>query len=150
MCPPDEAADCRYAELYLSLPASWPIGRSRPGEDTAWPLRELGDLARLPHFNESWLWTGHTVGSPDPEERITHTAEFTGWIVGPHLSLGHDPCVFRFRKRTIWIHSVIPIYKEEMELARECGCDELFDRLADAGVSDVIDPKRRNVCLGKI
>jgi hypothetical protein len=60
MCPPAEAADCRYAELYLSLPPEWPIACGAPME-VLWPVRELAEVARLPHLNENWIWTGSRV-----------------------------------------------------------------------------------------
>ena len=89
MCPPDAAGDCRFAELYLSLPPDWRVGPGRATEDAIWPLRELGELARLPHVSESWLWTGHTVAAPDPEERITPGAARRA--LGPRGPC-HDVC----------------------------------------------------------
>jgi hypothetical protein len=169
MCPPEAAKDCRHAELYMSLPADWPVPsdeearRWRPcshclkthpsSADIAelawfWPFLELAELARLPHVSESWLWEGHTVGAPDPKERIAPGVSFTAWILGPHLSLGHEACVFRAGGRNIVCHSVIPIYPEELDVAMHRGSEELFRRLAKAGVSDVLDVSRANVGAG--
>jgi hypothetical protein len=146
MCPPPEAPECRYAELFLSLPPGWPIRPLMREEASVWPLRELSGLARLPHLTENWLWYGHTVGHPDPGERITPGAGFTAWLLGPHLTLGHDACVLRHQGRRIHYLSAIPIYEEELELARRSGSDALFQRLDLAGVNDVIDIKRKRVC----
>lgn len=146
MQPPKAAAECRFAELYLSLPPDWNIGPGLHTEAEFWPLRELGSLAHLPHRTESWVWTGHTVGNPDPNERITPDLGFTAWLLGPHLSLGHDGCVFSYGKREVMIHSVIPIYKEELELALTKGSESLFDLLEMTCVSDLVDVRRFNVC----
>jgi hypothetical protein len=146
MCPPAEVQDCRYAELFLSLPASWPVGPGLRSPQHAWPVRELTELARLPHINENWIWYGHTVGYPEPEDRIIPGVRFSGWILGPHLSLGHDTSVFRCRGRTIRYHSAIPIYPEELELARSQGPEALFAKMAMERISDVVNVRRRNLC----
>lgn len=148
MCPPAQAANDRYAELFLSLPASWPVRRGVVDPKHTWPVRELAELARLPHVNESWVWCGHTVGYPDEndEEPMAPGVPFSAWVIGPHLSLGHTACFVRARGRVIRYHSAIPIYRDELRVARTKGPDALFDRLARAKVSDIIDPRRPNVC----
>jgi hypothetical protein len=147
MCPPEEASDCRFAELYLSLPPDWPIQPPIPDERSVWPIRELAQLARFAHTAETWLWYGHTVGAEDPKERITPGAGFTAWILGPHLSLGHDGCVFEFGGRTIYYHSVLPIYPEELDLARTCGPDVLFWLFSATQIDDLVNIRRPNVAV---
>ena len=147
MCPPEEASEHRFAELYLSLPPNWPVHAGERDESIVWPIRELAELARLAHMTETWLWHGHTVGKEDPMERITPGAGFTAWILGPHLSLGHEGCIFTFGERTIHCHSALPIYPEELDLVRRCGPDALFRRFADAEIDDLVDTRRRNVVL---
>jgi hypothetical protein len=143
MCAPPEAEDWCFGELYLSLPPNWPVGDA--DEAAVWPLRALADLAGYPHEAETWLWRGHTVGAEDPAERITPGAGFTAWILGPHLSLGHDGCVFRHREKEIHVHSLLPIYREELELVIGQGPDALFRVLARAGVDDLVDIRRPNL-----
>jgi hypothetical protein len=147
MCPPEAASECRFAELYLSLPSDWPIRVGERDESIVWPIRELANLARLAHVTETWLWYGHTIGSQDPTERITPGAGFTAWILGPHLSLGHDGCVFTLGRRRIYYHSVLPIYPEELELVFRYGPSALFRRFEDAGIDDLVDTRRPNVVL---
>jgi len=149
MCPPEEASEDRFAELYLSLPSDWPIQLGESDESIIWPIRELAKLAGLPHVSESWLWQGHSVGGEDPMDRITRGAGFTAWILGPHLSLGHEGCVFNWDDRTVHYHSAVPIYPEELALARRRGSDALFQRFAAAGIDDLIDTRRRNVALSR-
>jgi hypothetical protein len=96
---------------------------------------------------EAWLWYGHTVGKESPGERITPGAGFTAWILGPHLSLGHDGCVFEFGDRTIYYHSVLPIYPEELDFARICGADALFWFFSYARIDDLIHIERPNVAM---
>ncbi len=150
MCAPAAAPDCRYAELFLCLPGPWRVGLPDPELKRMWPIHELGHLARLPHVNESWVWWGHTIGGEDPAERITPEAGFTAWIVGPHLSLGHDGCLVPFGKERILIMGALPIYPEELELARNWGSEALFDRMSAYRVTDRIDLRRRNCARGLI
>jgi hypothetical protein len=147
MCAPEAAPDCRYAELYLSLPPDWPVRVDDAEERHVWPIRELAGLARLPHLSESWLWCGHTVGHDDPRDLITPGAGFTAWIVGPHLSLGHEGCSIRCRDRNILIMGAVPIYPEELDLVRRRGPDALYRRLAADHVCDLVEVGRRNVAL---
>ncbi len=56
MCPPEEARDCRWAELFLCLPSRWRLRLPDHGLERMWPVQELADLARLPHISESWVW----------------------------------------------------------------------------------------------
>ena len=147
MCPPEEASDWRFAELYLSLPPEWPFLPKEKDESIVWPMRELADTARFAHTSETWLWQGHTVGGEDPAERITPGAGFTACILGPHFSLGHDGCVFTCFDRKIWIHSLLPIYPEELDLARQHGSDALFRLFTDAGIDDLLNTRRPNVML---
>jgi hypothetical protein len=141
--------DCRHAELFLSLPPEWRVGIGPIGEEDFWPFRELARLAHFPHERDTWIWFGHTFASSDPDERITPGAGFTGWILGPHLSLGHDGCVLRHRRREIVIHSMMPLYREEIELAHQRGVWVLFDLLCLTGVSELIDVLRPRVTGGR-
>jgi len=150
MCPPKEAADCRLAELFLRLPAEWPVCVPAHDIRSGWPFLQLGHLARFPHLAETWLWEGHTVGAPDPKERIAPGVGFTAWILGPHLSLGHDGCTVRFGRQTIRLFSALPIYPEELELAMMSGSEALFLFLEAAGVSDMIRVRRRNCVTGQV
>jgi hypothetical protein len=148
MPAPAEARDCRFGEFYLSLPEDWPVGPGVTDERHVWPMRELSDLALLPHVSESWIWWGHTVGNADPHKRITPSASFTAWILGWHMSLGHQGCTIRHGHHRIQIMVALPIYPAELELVRRHGSDALFRRLSAAGVTDVVDVGRRDTATG--
>jgi len=106
---PEEAADCRYTEIYLRLPPDWPVWI--PDDDPArtWPFVELANLARLPHVSESWLWWGHTI-SADPPEPIAPRVPLSAWILGSPRSLRPDAREIRFGPETIQLHAALPIY----------------------------------------
>jgi hypothetical protein len=147
MRPPEEAGECRFGEIYLCLPPEWPLevlGTSDPRVN--WPLRMLSDVADYPHREGKWLWYGHTLAFEGPGSPPPPGTGFRAAALGPPLSL---PPRFNGIKagpgRTVWYMSLLPIYPEERELAVRNGTEELFERLRLAGVTDVVDVRRRNV-----
>jgi hypothetical protein len=147
MHPPDWANGCRHAELMLRLPPEWrldPVGLA--DERHHWPLRELGQLARMPHLYETWLWAGHTVANCDPPEPLTSSTGFAGSIVVP---ADWTPPEFNTLQvdagRTVHFFSALPLYPDELLLARQRGTECLLEMLDEAGVSDLLDPTRPNL-----
>jgi hypothetical protein len=75
-----------------------------------------------------------------------------GWISDTHLcgavlSLPRDFMALKaHRIKTIIFFTLVPLYQEEMELKLQKGTDELLNRFSKAGITDVIDPHRQNVC----
>jgi hypothetical protein len=112
-----------------------------------WPFRELSDLARLPHLSESWLWWGHTVAE-DPPAPIAPEVPFSAWILGPPLSFKPAGREIRFGREAIRLHTALPIYSKELEVARIMGAKALFRLLSMCGVTDLIDVRRPN-CVGR-
>ena len=47
--------------------------------------------------------------------------------------------------KEITFYSVVPLYADEMAFKLRQGSNELFDKLDDAELGDVIDPQRRSV-----
>jgi hypothetical protein len=149
MCPPIQAKECRYGELFLSLPGSWPVEPGRPTPSAPW-IGALGELARLPHLEEGWLWYGHTVGMEDPGEPIFPGCPFTAWILGPPMSLDPDACLARIDGREVQLFSAIPIYREEMELAIARGAGRLFRLLSALEVDDEVTMDRRKALTSPV
>ena len=150
MTVPGIQCECRYAELLLRLPTSWPLDpASLMTEEGIWPLRELEHLARTPHLYETRVWGGHSVGNADEDgtlQPLCSATRFHGSILGDP---GWTPPEFRRlrvdRQRTVRFFSAIPIYREELVLARDYGSDLLFEHLEHAGVTDFLDSNRPNL-----
>ena len=49
-------------------------------------------------------------------------------------------------EKTVYFLSVIPLYEEEMNFKLKHGTDPLVERLARAGISELLDVNRKNVC----
>ena len=148
MTPPEEVSSCSHAELVALLPPSWPLSQEAfEDEDTYWPLRQLKFLARLPHEYSTWLWAEHTVPNGNPPECFAPSTKLCCAYLLPAISLPDDFTVLDAPDgRRIAFFAFIPLYREEMEYKLKAGSDALLDRFERAGVGDVIDPQRPNVC----
>ncbi len=155
MSAPPACEECRYAELMVCLPGDWPGLRMDGTFDAAamadernwWPIRCLKMLARLPHVYNSWLWHGHTVPNGDPcvpyaeNTKLCCMLVLTAALVPPTartLLINDDVTVHFF---ALW-----PLYKEEMDFKLEKGLSPLIDRIVEAGMTEMINPNRPNLC----
>jgi hypothetical protein len=77
---PAGASDGRYAELILGLPPDWPLSQDAfKDEANWWPIRLLKGLARYPHENKTWLYTGHSIPwSTPPKPYADNTKDDVG------------------------------------------------------------------------
>jgi hypothetical protein len=144
----EASEDCRFSELVLSLPESWPLDKaSFRDERNWWPLRWLRTLARLPHENQDWLFCGHTVGNGDPPKPFAANTEFCALIIASPILCeeGGDLLTVQGGKK-IHFNSVIPIYGDELELARNTDPEELLRLLYAAGVTELINLSRKSIC----
>lgn len=148
MTVPPDCAEFERAELFLSLPPDWPLDQeSMRNERHYWPIRWLKTLARLPHEYETWLGIGHTIPNGDPPEKLAADTRFCGFMLGPPL---HAPMDFHELEtdsgEVVWMWALYPLYREEIDFKLAKGAEALFDRLAAAGVTEVVDVGRQNVC----
>jgi hypothetical protein len=137
----------RYAELVMTLPGDWKLDQ-KSFEDGAWywPVALLRYLASFPHKHQTWLGWGHTVPNGDPAKPYASSTALSGAIL---LSpIGVPDAFQRLRVsegKEVAFYSVVPLYREEIELAVRSGTDELLNRFLSKRISDVIDPVRENV-----
>jgi len=153
MDAPEGAEELRFAEVVISLPADWPLdAESLQTEEHGWPLQWLIELARFPHRYGTWIFQGHTIPNGEAAEPFAENTELCCMLLaapvlceegGEELDLGNG--------NKIHFLSVIPIYREEMELKMRTGkfkdsSEDLFDKLGDQDVSELLNPNRPNVC----
>lgn len=134
------------AEVSIALPrahgAALVAKLNEPGNKLYEPIKLTKRLARFPHDYRTWFGIGHTVplGGPIFARRNMNGVLLhwpTSW---PETSLtftGADGDVVRFL-------GVYPLFPGEMAMKLEQGTDALLDRLDAAGVTDVLDLKRRD------
>jgi hypothetical protein len=152
MNAPAGCEDCRYAELYLCLPASWPLANEDfKNERNYWPVRLLQTLGRFPHVFEAWLWLYHSLPNFDPPEPYADNTELCGAMLGPPISLPMDFAGLKVQEdQTIYFFSVLPLHKEEMAFKIKHGGEPLLARLFKDGViPDIVDSARPSMVRGK-
>jgi hypothetical protein len=147
MTVPPGAEEFSYAELLLALPPEWPLDQeSLKDENNYWPVRLLKMLARLPHEYETWLGLAHSVPNGEPPEPYAPSTKLCGAVLGPPI-LAPDgfACLQVTPEMPIHFLAVYPVYAGEMKLKLDRGAEALFERLDQAGVNELLDPKRKNV-----
>lgn len=147
MTTPEEATDCRFAELMIRLPACWPLSEEAfKDEKNYWPVRCLKILARFPHEYQTWLYHGHSVPNGNPPEPFAPDTPFAGMILTIPWQENEAFSTLRLPDGTpIRFWSLIPVHPSEMEFKLTYGCDALFEKLAAAGHSDLFNPSRQAV-----
>jgi hypothetical protein len=151
MTVPDGYGEPPRLELILSLPASWTLtAETMTSERVFWPVRLLRNLAMYPRRYATFLDVTHTVPNGDEPEPYALNTTMLCALIGPSPFDGTDTATIHGSDgRTVQFASVIPIYRNEMEYKLAHGAAALFERLHAAGVTDVLDVKRRSVCRAK-
>jgi hypothetical protein len=112
-----------------------------------WPIRLLKSLARFPHECKTWLGFGHTVPNGDPPAPFADDTDLCCALLLPPVRV---PAAFYDLKlrdgREVNVYGVVPLYAEEMQLKLTCGTDALLERFDDAGVTELLEPRRANTC----
>ncbi len=126
------------SELVIVLPPTWSFDEP---SDT-WPLLALDQLAHFPHEYGTLLGPGHTIQNPFPWSRSGLIgALFAEQCLAPSEAaelLVHEG-------RDIHFHAVYFLYEDEMQLKLEQGAEHLWDLLAEANVTEAVDPDRPSV-----
>jgi hypothetical protein len=147
----------RYLELYVLLPSDWKIqGKNYEtvenefsDENTYWPVRWLKTIARLPHSFNTWVGWGHTIPNGENAEPFAESTKLGCVMLLPSIALPKEFFELKTDKKTINFLCLFPLYKQEMEFKLKHGSDKLLDRFDEYGISDIVDPKRKNVCEKK-
>jgi hypothetical protein len=148
MRAPEGCEDCRYAELYLCLPASWPLANEDfKDERNYWPIRLLQTLGRFPHVFEAWLWLYHSLPNFDPPQPYGENTSLCGAMLGPPISPPMDFSSLQAENgQTTYFFSVLPLHKDEMDFKIKQGAAGLMKLLLQSGViPDRVDPGRKSV-----
>lgn len=147
MTVPEGAEDWRFAELMIRLPADWPLGQEEfKDERNYWPVRWLKQLARFPHEYQTWLSYGHSIPNGDPPEPLAPGLPFAGLVISPPWIGGEAFSTLYLNDGTpVHFWSLIPLHPSEIEFKLKHGSDELFQRLAAAGASDLFNASRSPV-----
>lgn len=127
------------SELLLCVPADF--------EDD-WPAELLRSLARLPHEYDTYFGHGHTIPNGDPPEPYAPGTELCGALIVPPVLLSKEIRVLHGDPPTTF-YAVVPLHLNEMELKLGHGVEALFPHFDRAGVSELLDPRRRSAIRRK-
>lgn len=139
-------------ELVMALPAGWALTEeTMKSENVFWPVRLLQGLARFPRRYDTFLDERHTVPNGDQPEPYAMNTKFVCALIAPAPFTGADLGGLRAADGTpVDFVSVIPIYRDEMELKLQRGAVALFERLRKAGVTEFVDVRRPSVCRRRL
>ena len=133
------------AGLFIELPINWPLDvKDLADPNIRWPIEWLRKLATyLGHSEEDLNKSISIVANGEPPEPLAPGARLAGLMlvanyggIGP-AQLGPD--------NSITVFTILPLYKEEIDLERTHGLPELFRRLDQFGITTRFDPERTNV-----
>lgn len=140
----------RHIELMVTLPRSWQFDEKAQADPRwNWPLAQLRTIANLPRADKRWIGWGETVPNGTPPRPLAPNTKLCGAVIVPSLLVPQDFYELKIGVQSIAFFSVLPLYKEELELKEAQGVNHLFEMLLDAGVKDFIDPRRKNVARKK-
>lgn len=143
MTVPDGEEEYQFAELFIELPADWPLtDKALADPNFGWPIQWLRQVAGYPHANETWLGGPVTIiANGEPPERLTPKCPFTSLLIIVGHSFTTDD------GRTIQLYRLLPLYTEERALEMSQGVGELMRRFDTHNISTTVDLQRTNVAL---
>lgn len=144
---PENAEQFKYGELAMILPKEWDLSREGlKDSNNYWPILWLKNLARIPVQHNSWLCYGHSVPHGNPPKPIANT-EFEGVVIMDSVTLAEEFQEMQLGEDSLFIYTVIPVFREEMEFKIEQGIDELRNAFAQAGIIDIINTQRPSAII---
>ncbi len=149
MSMPKGLEDLALAEVCLCLPREWPLGMDEFGwrePGYFWPLALLKNAAKYPHINQTWFSWGHTIGNVERPEPLGSGTHFTGvMLLNPATFPEGADTLKTDDGRTIHYLALIPVFEQEMRFKQKFGSDALEEKLIEADITELLDPKRLSV-----
>jgi hypothetical protein len=146
---PKGLEDLALAEVCLCLPKEWPLAMDdfRWREPRYfWPIAILKEAAKYPHINQTWFSWGHTVGGVGEPEPLHAETDFTGiMLLNPATFPEGADALETEDGRTIRYLALIPLLEQEMRFGRKFDSDTLEEKLAEAHITELLNPNRSSV-----
>ena len=146
---PEGLEDLALAEVCLCLPKEWPLAMDDFGWREPryfWPIAILQQAARYPHINQTWFSWGHTVGSVERPEPLHVETRFTGLMLANPATFPEGADTVETKDgRAIHYLALIPLLDQEMKFKQKFDSDTLVEKLKEADVTELLNPKRSSV-----
>lgn len=134
----------KYAELLIKLPASWLMEKENmKDQNHYWPLEWLRKVAHIPHIYDGWMEEGVILPNGEPPQPFASNTKLSSIMICRSQESRLNNVLTE--QENIHIYTLVPIYKEERNLALEKGHEYLLKRMNEKGISDVLDLDRDNV-----
>jgi hypothetical protein len=141
--------DLALAEVCLCLPKEWPLAMDDFGWREPryfWPIAILQQAARYPHINQTWFSWGHTVGSVERPEPLHVETRFTGLVLANPATFPEGADTVETKDgRAIHYLALIPLLEQEMKFKQKFDSATLQQKLKEADVTELLNPKRSSV-----
>ncbi|MEX1224037.1 MAG: suppressor of fused domain protein [Pirellulales bacterium] len=143
MNTPPDGQEFRFAELFIELPADWPLDENSLSDPRfGWPIHWLRSTAKYPVQHDTWLGGPLTIiANEEPPQPLAPGLEFTS------LLLLAEKRFTTSDGRDIRIYRMTPLYTEERELEISQGAAALMNAFDKKGIAFKFDPKRPNVAI---
>jgi Suppressor of fused protein (SUFU) len=133
----------KHIELMMCLPSEWDF----QNREQRWPVKVMRDLAYYIANEPTYLSLDHTLPNGDPPEPWSKNTEMCGMLISvPVLSPPEFMQGLDFKVKQIFFLSLIPLYREEMDLIVNHGADGIYDRFEKNEISELLNPRRKNLC----
>lgn len=141
MTVPKGSEEFRYAELFIQLPAKWPLSKQAlEDRNYFWPIHWLRWVAKYPHQNQTWLGAPATiVAEEEPPQPFAPKIKFTSMLLLADKQLESET------GKTIKLYRMAPLYTEERQLEIDKGIAALMRAFDKHNVPFIVDLKRKNV-----
>ncbi|EQB89804.1 hypothetical protein J2Z44_001690 [Clostridium punense] len=140
-----EAYEERFAELIIKLPSNWPIKKKDINDmNNYWPLGWIRKIAHIPHMYDGWIGEGIIIPNGEPPKPFSENTNLSCMMICKPNGNILDRLIDS-SGNIINFYVLIPVYKEERDMALKNGYKYLMQKMVDEGITDVIDIKRKNV-----
>lgn len=139
-----------FAELMVLIPKEMEFSDLVNYNDrNGWVLSMLKETARFPHDNSTWLFEGLSLQTDINFEPYSRKTNFVGCVIIPSATLDENFTEFYCENHRIKIHSLFPLYKNELEYKISNNYEKFFDLVINTKSTELIDCKRKNMLTQK-
>jgi len=141
----DSSDEYKFAEVMVLIPKTVEFGEIYPcGKPSDWIIGMLKQVAKFPHYNDTWVGVGHTLQATEDMKPYSSDTEFCGCLVLPTVTFPEEFKKINCPEGQINVFSLFPLYKEELVYKIENGFSEFTQFLADKNAKEVLDFNRKN------
>ncbi len=136
-------------ELMALLPYEWKLEVPENKEldnKTWWIVRLMEYLSAFPKNEKTWLGWGHMIPNSEDFLPYAENTALSGVMLGAMQEQASQ--VRKTDGLPIHVYTLIPLYKEEMEFAKNAGIPKLMEELAKLkGYGMILFPDRPNTAI---